>query len=75
MTDTVLVGLLSLIGTLIGTLGGIVASSSLTNYRLKQLETKVDRHNSFATRVPSLENRVEALEHRVEKLENFHMHN
>ena len=74
MTDTVIVGSLSLIGTLIGTLGGIIASSSLTNYRLKQLEKKVDRHNNFAERVPTLEQRVDSLENRVDKLENFHMH-
>lgn len=73
MSETVLMGVFSLIGTLVGTLGGIVASSSMTNYRLKQLEDKVDKHNNFATRIPTIENRVETVEHRVDKLENFHL--
>ena len=37
MNETVLVGLLSLTGTLIGSLGGIVASNRLTAFRLEQL--------------------------------------
>lgn len=73
MSETVLMGVFSLIGTLVGTLGGIVASSSMTNYRLKQLEDKVDKHNNFATRIPTIETRVETVEHRVDKLENFHL--
>ncbi len=72
MSETVLMGIFSLIGTLVGTLGGILASSSMTNYRLKQLENKVDKHNNFAERIPTIENRVETVEHRVDKLENFH---
>ena len=66
-------GIFSLIGTLVGTLGGILASSSMTNYRLKQLENKVDKHNNFAERIPTIETRVETVEHRVDKLENFHL--
>ena len=73
MSETVMMALFSLIGTLVGTLGGILTSSSLTNYRIKQLEAKVDKHNNFASRIPTLETRVEAVEHRVDKLENFHM--
>ena len=46
MTDTILVALLSLAGTLIGTAGGILAANRLTNYRIEQLEKKVARHNS-----------------------------
>lgn len=38
MSDTVLVALLSLVGTLGGTFGGILTSSKLTAYRLEQLE-------------------------------------
>lgn len=73
MSETVVMGLFSLLGTLVGTLGGIMASSSLTNYRIKQLEAKVDKHNNFASRIPTIENRVDAVEQRVNKLENFHM--
>ena len=55
MSETVVMGLFSLLGTLVGTLGGIMASSSLTNYRIKQLEAKVDKHNNFASRMKAIE--------------------
>jgi peptidoglycan hydrolase CwlO-like protein len=41
MTDTVIVAILALFGTLSGTFGGIMTSSKLTGYRIEQLESKV----------------------------------
>lgn len=41
---TVIVAGLSLIGTFIGTIGGILISNKLTNYRVEQLEKKVDKY-------------------------------
>lgn len=61
--------LLSLAGTLTGTLGGILTSARLTNYRIEQLEKKVDRHNGFGERIPVLEDRVTAISHRMDCLE------
>ncbi len=55
MTDTMFVAVMSLVGTLIGTLGGILASSKLTNWRLQKLEEKVDKHNSLMERTCILE--------------------
>lgn len=55
MNSTVIVGVLSLIGTCIGSIGGILASSKLTNYRIEQLEKKVDKHNTVIERVYKLE--------------------
>lgn len=75
MESTVLVALVSLVGTIVGSLGGIVVSSKLTNYRLEQLEKRVGEHNSFAARIPLLEeklkvanNRIADLEKQIEKL-------
>lgn len=51
MTDTIWVALLSLLGTLLGTLGGIVASQKLVSYRLEQLEKKVQAHNNLIDRM------------------------
>ena len=62
MSDTMFVAVMSLVGTLIGTLGGILASSKLTNWRLQKLEEKVDRHNCLIERTYKLEGRVDALE-------------
>lgn len=69
MDSTVICAMLSLVGTLGGSLGGILVSSKLTNYRLQQLENKVAEHNNFARRMPVLEERVENIEHRIDRLE------
>nr|DAE34530.1 MAG TPA: Hemolysin [Caudoviricetes sp.] len=69
MSDTIIVGLFSLCGTVFGTVGGIIASSKLTVYRIKQLENKVDKHNNFAERIPVIENNIKVANHRIEDLE------
>ena len=66
---SVLVALLSLAGTLIGTLGGILVSSKLTNFRLEQLENKVDKHNNFAEKIPVLQEQIRGITDRLEDLE------
>ena len=70
MNDVVIVGLLSLLGTVIGTFGGIITSAKLTNYRIQQLEKKVEKHNNFAERIPVLEEKVKVEEHRITDLED-----
>ena len=70
MNDTVIVAIVSLFGTLAGTFGGILTSSKLTNYRLEQLEKKVDKHNNFAERIPGLEQSIKVANHRIEDLEH-----
>ena len=77
MTDTVIVSLISLVGTLVGTLSGIVASSKLSNYRLEQLEKKVDKHNTVIERVYKLEQdkavieeKINVANHRIADLED-----
>lgn len=65
MTEAVIVGVLSLIGTLGGTLGGIVAANKMTNYRIEQLEKKVEKHNSVVERTFILEGQVKELQHEV----------
>lgn len=70
MDSTVICALVSLVGTLGGSLGGILVSSKLTAYRLEQLEKRVEEHNNFARRMPVVEERIEQLEYRIGKLEN-----
>ena len=50
MDSTVIVGFLSVVGTLIGSFGGIMAANKLTNYRIAELEKKVDKHNTIIER-------------------------
>lgn len=69
MDSTIICALLSLVGTLGGSLGGILVSSKLTAYRLQQLENKVAEHNNFARRMPVVEERIDQVEHRINRLE------
>ncbi len=70
MDTNVVVAMISLIGTLGGSLGGILVSSKLTNYRLQQLENRVAEHNHFAQRLPVIEEQIKVINHRLEDLEH-----
>ena len=65
MTEPVLVALIGLIGSGAGTFGGILVSSRLTQYRLEQLEKKVEVHNKVTERVYRLEERTELQEEKI----------
>lgn len=76
MSTEIIVALLALAGTLIGSFAGILAANKLVNYRLQQLEKKVDKHNSVIERVFKLEKEegiieteIEEIERRLEKIE------
>lgn len=58
MSDIVIVALISLVGTGLGTWGGIRQANKLTNYRIEQLEKKVDLHNNLIDRTYKLEKDV-----------------
>ena len=65
MTDTIVVAILSLIGTLAGSYGG----TQLIKYRIEQLEKKVEKQNSIVERTYLLEEKVKVANHRIEDLE------
>ena len=69
MLAQIIVAIVSFAGTAIGTLGGIIASAKLTNYRIQQLEKKVEEHNSFARRVPVIEEKIAVANNRISDLE------
>ena len=66
MTETMFIALLSLLGTLVGSLTGILTANKLTNYRIEQLEKKVDKHNSVIERVYNLEKKDAVIEEEIE---------
>lgn len=65
MPDTVVVAVLSLLGTLIGSFGG----TQLIKYRIEQLEKKVEKHNSVVERTYLLEEKIKVANHRIDDLE------
>ena len=77
MSEAIIVAVLALIGTLGGTFGGILTANKLTNYRIEQLENKVEKHNGIIERVYQLEKHEAVMEeeikvanHRIDDLEN-----
>lgn len=79
MTDAIIVALIGLAGSAIGSLSGILISNKLTNYRIEQLEKKVEKHNQVIDRVYKLEahegiidEEIKVANHRIEDLESYH---
>ena len=67
-------------GTLLGSIVGIFTASKLSNYRIEQLEKKMDKHNNLIERVyliekheAVIENKIKTAEHRISDLENEHI--
>jgi len=60
--------LFSLLGALIGTFGGILTGTKLMNYRIDQLEKKVEKHNNIIERMYRAEGHIEELQHDVRDL-------
>ena len=80
MDANLLTALVSLAGSAIGTLGGIIATQKLTQYRIAQLEKKVDEYNNVKTRTTELETwrkavdkEIKELKERISKLEALHL--
>ena len=75
----IITSIIACAGTVIGSFFGVLASSRLTTYRIKQLEEKVDKHNQVIDRVYKLEARdavhdeeIKVANHRISDLEDYH---
>lgn len=76
MSTEIIVALLSLLGTAIGSLAGILAANKLVVYRIEQLERKVEKHNNLIERtykveesVTLLDEKIKVANHRLDDLE------
>ena len=69
MSTEIVIALLSIVGTVIGSGLGVIASSRLTNYRIQQLEKMVEKHNSVVERMAVAEKEIRVANHRIEDLE------
>ena len=72
MSEAVIVALLGFAGTLLGSLFGVLAAQKLTQYRLSQLEQKVNKHNNLIERTFRLEGRMDEAEHDIRDLKSYH---
>ena len=62
------VAICSLIGTLVGSLAGIMTANKLTIYRIEQLEEKVKKHNNLVERMIAVEQSTKSAHHRLDEL-------
>lgn len=69
MNDTVIVAVLSLAGTLFGSLAGIITSGKLTNYRLAELEKRVEQLGNLIERTYALERKEQVSEEKIKQIE------
>lgn len=76
METEVMVSLITLAGSALGTFAGIITSAKLTTYRIGQLEKKAEKHNTVIERTFELEEaqavmqeQIKVANHRIEDLE------
>lgn len=69
MNAEIVIALLSLAGTPIGSLSGVLAANRLTNYRIQELEKKVEKHNTMVERTFRLEEMMKVANNRLCDLE------
>lgn len=70
MDSNIIVALFSLAGTLIGTFGGIITANKLTNFRIEQLEKKVEKHNTIVERTYILERDLKTAFNYIEEIKS-----
>ena len=68
MESEIAVAVCSLVGTLVGSLAGIMTANRLTNYRIEQLEEKVKKHNNLVERMIIVEQSTKSAHHRIDDL-------
>ena len=68
MVTEILVAIMALLGTAIGTVGGILTSNKLTTHRIGQLECKVDKHNNMMERLYIVEEKAKSAHIRIDEL-------
>ena len=75
MNNEIVVAIIALFGTTLGTFGGIITANKFTNYRIEQLEKKVEQHNSVIERVFKLEendtlifDRIKTIFHKIDEM-------
>ena len=71
MTESVIVAIISFMGTMVGSLSGL----RLVNYRIQKLEEKVNKHNQVIQRTFVLEEQMKVANHRISDLERHEEEN
>ena len=65
MNSDIIIALIGLVSSVLVQFGGIIINSKLTNYRIEQLERKVEAHNSLVERVYKLEEKDAIIDEKI----------
>lgn len=68
MEPEIVVAICSLLGTLVGSLAGILTANKLTTFRIEQLEEKVKKHNNLVERMVAVEQSAKSAHHRIDEI-------
>lgn len=69
MSDTIIVAIISGLGTAAGAVVSILTANRITNFKIERLEEEVKKHNRVIERTYELETRTKVLETKVDALE------
>jgi hypothetical protein len=77
MNETIIVAIISFLGTAIGSIVAVVSSNNLTKYRIEELTQQVQKHNEVVERTFKLEEhaavideQIKVVNHRIRDLED-----
>lgn len=73
MTADIIIALITVGGTALSAFFGVIVASRLTNYRLEQLEKKVEKHNCLVERMVTVEQSCKSAHHRIDGIEGHHV--
>lgn len=65
MSESIIIAVLSFLGTLLGAYIANRKSAAIMEYRLQQLEKKVDKHNTVIERTYALEKRADVIDEKI----------
>ena len=68
MEGSILAAVLGCAGTVIGSAIGAIAAANKTNFRLEQLEKKVEKHNNLVERMTIVEQSTKSAHHRLDEI-------
>nr|DAH06900.1 MAG TPA: hemolysin [Caudoviricetes sp.] len=68
MASEIIVAILACIGTVIGSMCGVIATNNKTLWRIEQLEKRVEKHNNIVERMIEAEDKLKSHQHQINEL-------
>ena len=69
MMSEIIVALLAMLGTIIGSGLSIFANQKLTNYKIEELRKTVEKHNTLVERTYKLEEKAAIVDEKIKVIE------